>query len=54
MAWVESFVPDSYAKIGNFDKIFTRISSADNLSNGKSTFMLKIMEIVLYITICNK
>ncbi|XBC38570.1 MAG: hypothetical protein U0T61_01995 [Buchnera aphidicola (Melaphis rhois)] len=44
MAWVGSFVPDSYAKIGNFDKIFTCIGFADNLSNRKSTFILEMME----------
>ncbi|WAI12065.1 MAG: DNA mismatch repair protein MutS [Buchnera aphidicola (Macrosiphum albifrons)] len=45
MAWVGSFVPARYALIGSIDKIFTRIGSADDLSNGCSTFMMEMTEI---------
>ncbi|XBC44226.1 MAG: DNA mismatch repair protein MutS [Buchnera aphidicola (Schlechtendalia peitan)] len=44
MAWIGSFIPASYAKIGYFDKIFTRIGSSDNVVHGKSTFMMEMME----------
>lgn len=45
MAWIGSFVPAEYALIGSVDKIFTRIGSADDLSNGCSTFMMEMTEI---------
>ncbi|QIQ42000.1 MAG: DNA mismatch repair protein MutS [Buchnera aphidicola (Microlophium carnosum)] len=45
MAWIGSFVPARYALIGSVDKIFTRIGSADDLSNGCSTFMMEMTEI---------
>lgn len=45
MAWIGSFVPAKYASIGFIDKIFTRIGSADDLSNGYSTFMMEMVEI---------
>ncbi|ACL30778.1 DNA mismatch repair protein MutS [Buchnera aphidicola] len=45
MAGIGSFVPARYALIGSIDKIFTRIGSADDLSNGYSTFMMEMMEI---------
>ncbi|AEO08767.1 DNA mismatch repair protein MutS [Buchnera aphidicola str. Ak (Acyrthosiphon kondoi)] len=44
MAWIGSFVPAKYASIGLIDKIFTRIGSADDLSNGCSTFMMEMTE----------
>ncbi len=39
-----SFVPAQSAKIGPIDRIFTRIGSADDLSSGKSTFMVEMTE----------
>ncbi|ANF17146.1 DNA mismatch repair protein MutS [Buchnera aphidicola (Schlechtendalia chinensis)] len=54
MAWIGSFVPASYAKIGYFDKIFTRIGSADNVANGKSTFMTEMVEMSYILRNANK
>ncbi len=41
---VGSFVPADEAKLGVFDKIFTRIGASDNLSKGMSTFMTEMVE----------
>lgn len=38
------FVPASYAKLPLVDKIFTRIGSSDDISQGQSTFMVEMME----------
>ncbi|MDA5133813.1 DNA mismatch repair protein MutS [Psychrobacter sp. ANT_H3] len=39
-----SFVPAASAHIGDIDRIFTRIGSADDLAGGKSTFMVEMIE----------
>lgn len=39
------FVPASYAKISIVDKIFTRIGAHDDLTTGKSTFMIEMLEL---------
>ncbi|MBO1531894.1 DNA mismatch repair protein MutS [Psychrobacter sp. F1192] len=44
LAHVGSFVPAASAHIGDIDRIFTRIGSADNLAGGKSTFMVEMIE----------
>lgn len=44
MAQMGSFVPASYAKIGIFDRIFARIGAGDELTRGKSTFMVEMSE----------
>ena len=44
MAQIGSFVPASSAKIGYFDKIFTRVGASDNISRGESTFMVEMLE----------
>ena len=44
MAQIGSFVPASSAKIGYFDKIFTRVGATDNISRGESTFMVEMLE----------
>ena len=44
LAHVGSFVPAEHAKIGDIDRIFTRIGSADDLAGGKSTFMVEMIE----------
>ena len=44
MAQVGSFVPADYAKIGIIDKIFTRVGASDDLTLGKSTFMVEMSE----------
>lgn len=44
LAQMGSFVPAKSAKIGIFDKIFTRIGAGDELIRGKSTFMVEMSE----------
>lgn len=44
LAHCGSFVPAQSACIGPVDRIFTRIGSADDLSSGKSTFMVEMTE----------
>lgn len=41
---IGGFVPAIYAKLPIFDRIFTRIGASDDLSQGKSTFMLEMIE----------
>ncbi|MDR0987376.1 MAG: DNA mismatch repair protein MutS [Ruminococcus sp.] len=45
LAQIGSFVPASYAKISVVDKIFTRVGASDDLSSGKSTFMVEMTEV---------
>lgn len=44
LAYCGSYVPARAAKLGPIDRIFTRIGSADDLSTGKSTFMVEMTE----------
>jgi|26BtaG_2_1085354.scaffolds.fasta_scaffold04214_2 DNA mismatch repair protein MutS len=44
LACCGSFVPAESATIGDIDRIFTRIGSADDLAGGKSTFMVEMIE----------
>ncbi len=44
MAHTGSFVPARAARIGSVDRIFTRIGAADDLSGGRSTFMVEMTE----------
>ncbi|HEY0788598.1 MAG TPA: DNA mismatch repair protein MutS, partial [Thermoanaerobaculia bacterium] len=39
-----SFVPASRARLGIFDRIFTRVGASDNLARGESTFMVEMHE----------
>lgn len=45
MAQIGSFVPASSAHIGIVDRVFTRIGASDDLSAGKSTFMVEMTEV---------
>ena len=45
MAQIGSFVPAKNADITICDKIFTRIGASDDLSGGKSTFMVEMWEV---------
>jgi len=40
-----SFVPARAARIGIVDRVFTRIGASDDLSAGKSTFMVEMTEV---------
>lgn len=44
MAHIGSFVPAQSASIGPIDRIFTRIGASDDLSSGRSTFMVEMTE----------
>lgn len=40
-----SYVPCDYANISILDKIFTRIGASDDISSGKSTYMVEMTEV---------
>lgn len=44
LAHIGSFVPADSAEIGPLDRIFTRVGAADDLSGGRSTFMVEMTE----------
>jgi len=44
LAHMGSYVPADAATIGPIDRIFTRIGAADDLSGGRSTFMVEMTE----------
>lgn len=44
LAHIGSFVPAQQARLGPIDKIFTRIGASDDLSSGRSTFMVEMTE----------
>lgn len=44
MACCGCFVPASSARIGEIDRIFTRIGASDDLAGGRSTFMVEMTE----------
>jgi len=44
MAHIGCYVPAESAEIGQFDRIFTRIGASDDLSGGRSTFMVEMNE----------
>ena len=45
LAHMGSFVPAKSARIGLIDKIFTRVGASDDLSSGRSTFMVEMSEV---------
>jgi DNA mismatch repair protein MutS len=45
LAQIGSFVPASSADISICDRVFTRIGASDDLSSGKSTFMVEMWEV---------
>jgi len=45
LAQIGCFVPAEKAKLPIFDQIFTRIGASDDLSTGKSTFMVEMLEV---------
>ncbi len=44
LAYAGSFVPARAARIGPIDRVFTRIGAADDLAEGRSTFMMEMVE----------
>lgn len=44
MAHIGCFVPAESATIGSIDRIFTRIGASDDISSGRSTFMVEMVE----------
>ena len=44
LAHMGSFVPATKAEIGLIDRVFTRIGASDDLSKGRSTFMVEMQE----------
>ena len=44
MASIGSYVPAEYCLIGKIDRIYTRIGASDDISKGKSTFMVEMTE----------
>ncbi|MCX7121304.1 MAG: DNA mismatch repair protein MutS [Gammaproteobacteria bacterium] len=44
MAHIGSYVPAASARFGKIDRIFTRIGASDDLSSGRSTFMVEMTE----------
>ena len=49
MAQCGSFVPAQEARIGWFDKLFTRVGATDNISRGESTFMVEMLETAMIL-----
>lgn len=44
LAHIGSFVPAKHARLGPIDKLFTRIGAHDDLTAGRSTFMVEMTE----------
>ncbi|MFC3854272.1 DNA mismatch repair protein MutS [Salinispirillum marinum] len=44
LAHIGSFVPAKKAIVGDFDRIFTRMGSSDDIAGGRSTFMVEMTE----------
>jgi DNA mismatch repair protein MutS len=44
LAYCGCYVPANVAKIGDIDRIFTRIGASDDLAGGRSTFMVEMTE----------
>lgn len=49
LAQIGSYVPATSARIGYFDKIFTRVGASDNISRGESTFMVEMLETAMIL-----
>jgi DNA mismatch repair protein MutS len=44
LAYIGSYVPAMNARLGPIDRIFTRIGAADDITGGRSTFMVEMTE----------
>ena len=54
LAQIGAFIPADYAKIGIVDKIFTRVGASDDLTLGKSTFMVEMTETAYILNTATK
>ena len=45
LAQIGSYVPAEYAKIGIVDRIYTRVGASDDITQGRSTFMVEMIEV---------
>lgn len=54
MAQAGSFVPASAATLPIVDRVFTRIGASDNLSRGRSTFMVEMTETAMILNTATK
>src|SRR6202167_6422443 len=50
LAQMGSFVPAAQAKLPLLDRIFTRIGASDNLSRGRSTFLVEMGEVAAILS----
>jgi len=50
LAQIGSFVPAEYAVLPVFDRIFTRIGARDDISTGRSTFLVEMSEVALILS----
>lgn len=50
LAQIGSFVPAAQAKVPLLDRIFTRIGASDNLSRGRSTFLVEMSEVAAILS----
>jgi DNA mismatch repair protein MutS len=50
LAQMGSFVPAEQAKLPIVDRIFTRIGASDNLSRGRSTFLVEMSEVAAILS----
>ena len=44
MAHMGSFIPADSAEVGIIDRVFTRVGASDDISRGRSTFMVEMIE----------
>ncbi|SHH55963.1 DNA mismatch repair protein MutS [Thermosipho atlanticus DSM 15807] len=54
LAQIGSFVPAEYAVLPIFDRIFTRIGARDDISTGRSTFLVEMNEVALILSKATK
>jgi len=54
MAQMGSFVPAKKATLPIFDRVFTRMGARDDISGGKSTFMVEMSEVALILSHATK
>jgi DNA mismatch repair protein MutS len=53
LAQMGAFVPAERAEVGLVDRIFTRVGAADDVSGGRSTFMVEMSEVAEILAACS-